>query len=275
MPRLLRLRLRLLAVPLVVLTLGGVLLVAVAGWDSRTVAALAAAAGGVAYVSAAAWVGAQRNRGSLSEPLRERVGLANQISLARGAAIPFVFAVVVVSPRSVRDGWIVFGLYAAFLLADLADGFAARRRGEQSLLGRTLENEADSLACVAVGLSLVAAGTLPWYFLFIAGARYLFVAAVRVRAALGMKTYSLRHSVSGRLLAAALMNAMLLSSAPIVPELIARVLVPVVSVPLMLGFVRDFYGVSTDRWLLHRTRGAAPVAGAGTRGVAGGAGRAE
>ncbi|MFW5685542.1 MAG: CDP-alcohol phosphatidyltransferase family protein [Spirochaetota bacterium] len=231
------------------------------GWGIRTVHAVLVVVVPSAYLTVVVWTRAFENRPSWSDPLRARVGPANSITLSRAVAIAFVPAIELLDSGSRTGRWVAFALYAAFLLADLADGFVARSRDERSLLGRTLENEADSLGVLAVSIYLVIAEIVPWYILLAGVARYLFVIAVWVRRAVGATVYPLQHSSSGRILAGIMMNSMLLCTVPAFPTWAARTLMPVAAIPFLLGFVRDYFGVSTGRWLLSgRVRGGESVA---------------
>src|SRR5690606_3564987 len=98
--------------------------------------------------------------------------------------------------------------------------------------------------CLGASLLLVVSGKLPWIFIVVGAARYLFVAGVWIRSLLKLPVHPLRHTVSGRILAAIAMNYMAVAMAPIVPRVAALAAMPIVALPFLAGFVRDFYAVA-------------------------------
>jgi cardiolipin synthase (CMP-forming) len=82
----------------------------------------------------------------------------NLITLFRFVLIPvFVWLVVAGHP-----GWALVSL-VVLGLSDWADGFIARRFDQTSKLGKALDPVADRLAIIAIVLSLVLTGLLPWW----------------------------------------------------------------------------------------------------------------
>ncbi|WP_144760002.1 CDP-alcohol phosphatidyltransferase family protein [Curtobacterium sp. 9128] len=81
----------------------------------------------------------------------------NLITLVRFLLIP-VFVVLVVQGH---PGWALFSL-VVLGVSDWADGFIARKFDQGSKLGTALDPVADRLAIIAVVLSLVLVGLLPW-----------------------------------------------------------------------------------------------------------------
>jgi len=212
-----------------------------------------------AYPAIAAWLLAPRNQFGDSTTVSTRLGLANMITLGRGIVLAALFGLALAAHSTDIWRWLPAVLYALALIADLADGFAARRRGETSEMGRRLEHEVDTLACLSGAAFLVASGKLPWYFIIVGLARFLFLLGSWIRRAFNRPVYETRHSTSGRLLAGLVMNFMLFAMLPVVSAKVARVLMPIAAIPFLLGFVRDFYGISTGRYIgvslpLHRKR---------------------
>ncbi|MDP9737909.1 CDP-alcohol phosphatidyltransferase family protein [Curtobacterium sp. 260] len=81
----------------------------------------------------------------------------NLITLVRFLLIP-VFIVFVVAGH---PGWALVTL-VVLGVSDWADGFIARRFDQGSKLGKALDPIADRLAIIAIVLSLVLVGLLPW-----------------------------------------------------------------------------------------------------------------
>ena len=93
-----------------------------------------------------------------------RLGLPNQLSLARGAVVP---ALVVGSPALLAAILIPAGL------TDAIDGPLARRRGEETRLGRWLDGTVDTLVLSAAAVGAARHGLLPWWAAALVLGRYL------------------------------------------------------------------------------------------------------
>jgi cardiolipin synthase len=81
----------------------------------------------------------------------------NLITMVRFVLIPVYVALVVAG----HPGWALASL-VVLGASDWADGFLARRLHQESALGKALDPIADRLAIVAIVLSLVLVGLLPW-----------------------------------------------------------------------------------------------------------------
>jgi phosphatidylglycerophosphate synthase len=87
------------------------------------------------------------------QPLR-RLGLPNLLSLARAAVVPVL---LVASPALLAAILIPAGL------ADAIDGPLARRRGEETRLGRWLDGTVDVLVLSAAAVGAARHDLLPWW----------------------------------------------------------------------------------------------------------------
>ena len=105
-----------------------------------------------------------------------RFGRANEVTLARGALVLLLVALVAARPDG-AVAWLIVVLALAALSLDGVDGSLARRRGETSAFGARFDMETDAVLIVALAaLALQQGKAGPWIVL--AGAlRYLFVAA--------------------------------------------------------------------------------------------------
>ena len=81
----------------------------------------------------------------------------NLITMVRFVLIPVYVALVVAG----HPGWALTSL-VVLGVSDWADGFLARRLHQESALGKALDPIADRLAIIAIVLSLVLVGLLPW-----------------------------------------------------------------------------------------------------------------
>ena len=82
----------------------------------------------------------------------------NLITLVRFLLIPVFVGLVVAG----HPGWALVSL-VVLGVSDWADGFIARRFNQTSKLGKALDPVADRLAIIAIVLSLVLTGLLPWW----------------------------------------------------------------------------------------------------------------
>lgn len=107
---------------------------------------------------------------------QRRFGLANALTLARGAA---VCALTGFLAGPLGSGLLWAASFLAFLCVALdgVDGWLARRFDTVSPFGARFDMEVDAFLMLVLGLLLVASGTLDAWVLLIGLARYLFVAA--------------------------------------------------------------------------------------------------
>ena len=92
--------------------------------------------------------------------------LPNLLTLSRIVVIPALIAAFYLPGTSAN--WVTFAIFLAAGITDYFDGYFARRRGEQSDLGRFLDPVADKLLVAAAVLMLVAfdrIGEWPWHVL--------------------------------------------------------------------------------------------------------------
>ncbi|MBT3703384.1 MAG: CDP-diacylglycerol--glycerol-3-phosphate 3-phosphatidyltransferase [Alphaproteobacteria bacterium] len=80
--------------------------------------------------------------------------LPNLLTLSRIFAIPALIAAFYLD--SFMGNWIAFGIFAVAGITDFFDGYLARIRNEQSVLGQFLDPVADKLLVAAVLMLLVA-----------------------------------------------------------------------------------------------------------------------
>lgn len=98
--------------------------------------------------------------GTMTDTVRERPDWQtwpNLITLVRFLLIPVFIGFVVAG----HPGWALVSL-VVLGVSDWADGFIARRFDQGSELGKALDPIADRLAIIAIVLSLVLVGLLPW-----------------------------------------------------------------------------------------------------------------
>jgi CDP-diacylglycerol--glycerol-3-phosphate 3-phosphatidyltransferase len=153
-----------------------------------------------------------------------------------GLLAGFLFA-----PRPVEPlAWLIAFLYTAASIADWLDGYVARRTNHATVLGQRLDMEFDGLGVVIVSLLAIGYGQLPIWFLSVGLARYLFVFGLWWRRRAVRPVYGIPPSIHRRIMAGMLMGFMTVVLWPIVPAAMATVAGFIITIPVLLGFSRDW-----------------------------------
>jgi CDP-diacylglycerol---glycerol-3-phosphate 3-phosphatidyltransferase len=108
------------------------------------------------------------------------MGLADQLTLARVAAVPLVVALYIADFRG-HDWWAT-GLFIAAMTTDWFDGRVARSRGRSSPLGSLLDPVADKLLVLTILIVLVGRGVFPGWMVAAVVAREFLVSGLRLAA---------------------------------------------------------------------------------------------
>lgn len=108
------------------------------------------------------------------------MGLADQLTVARVAAVPVVLLLVELGFGG-HDYWAT-GVFAAAMATDWFDGRIARRRGHSSRLGSLLDPMADKVLVLAMLVALVGHGVFQSWMVAAIVARELLVSGLRLAA---------------------------------------------------------------------------------------------
>jgi CDP-diacylglycerol--glycerol-3-phosphate 3-phosphatidyltransferase len=108
------------------------------------------------------------------------VTIADQLTLVRAAAVPFVILLYVVDFHN-HDYWAT-ALFAAAMSTDWFDGRLARRSGRPSALGSLLDPVADKLLVLTVMIVLVGRGVFLGWMVAAIVARELLISGLRLAA---------------------------------------------------------------------------------------------
>ncbi len=172
-------------------------------------------------------------------PHGEVLGLANSVTLLRGALYAVVAGFVVV-PAETALAWVPAACYGTGVVLDKLDGVIARTVGNETGLGTRLDMAIDTFGFVAAPLVAVLWGALPVYYLAISGARYAFVGALWLHRWRGGTVGSLPDSHLGEYLAGAQMVFMTIALVPAVPTALVYAVAPLVLAPSIAVFTRDY-----------------------------------
>ncbi len=171
-------------------------------------------------------------------------GFANLLTISRGVAAAALTGLLATPAPPDHLIWLAAILHAGAIVPDFFDGYIARVSGRVSVLGGRLDMEADALAMLAATLLSVSYGFMPWWFIAVGLARYLYVIGLWLRARRGLPIDDLSPSRMRRPVAGLMMGFANLALWPVLDE---RVMAPtglILAVPLLGGFVRDWLVVS-------------------------------
>jgi CDP-diacylglycerol--glycerol-3-phosphate 3-phosphatidyltransferase len=195
------------------------------------------------------------NRRSRDDRLLPHFGLGNSISIFRGLEL-IVLAGFLLIPRPAGwTAWIPALLYTSADILDYVDGYTARVRDEVTRLGEELDQLLDGAGLLIATLLAIRYGTIPWWFLPIGAARFLFLAGIWTRERRGLPVYELTESRSRRPIAGLTMGFMTAMLWPIVEPPASTLAGLLFMLPFGASFVRDWLVVSgtinpqSDRYL--------------------------
>ncbi|WP_280586428.1 CDP-alcohol phosphatidyltransferase family protein [Halorubrum sp. Boch-26] len=171
------------------------------------------------------------------------LGLANAVTLVRGALYAVVAGFVVAPPETALV-WVPALCYGTGVALDNFDGTVARTVGRETDIGRRLDMAFDTFGFVAAPLVAVLWELLPVWYLSISAARYAFRGAVWLRRVRGLPVGDLPDSDLGKYLAGVQMVFVTVALVPPVPTGLVWTLAPVVLAPSLAVFTRDYLVVS-------------------------------
>lgn len=179
-----------------------------------------------------------------SAELLPSLGPGNALTLVRGLCIGLIGGFLFGPWPMGTLAWIIVGLYTLVDIADYFDGYLARRANHVTALGSRLDMEFDGLGTLVVILLAVSFGQLPWWYLTIGLARYLFVVGLWWRQRRGRSIYELTPSVHRRVFAGFQMGFLSVVLWPIVPAAMTTVAGTIFAAATGAGFLRDWLVVS-------------------------------
>jgi len=177
------------------------------------------------------------------------LGAANWITLLRTGAIVVLAGFLPMAihqdhgSRNVLN-WAPGIIYLGISLADLLDGFIARRQGRETELGKRLDIETDAAGLLVASLLAVALGRLPAIYLLAGLAYYPFILGIRLRQRLALPVIALQPRPYARIIAGFQMGLVAAALLPIFNPVFISVAAVIFMSPLLIGFFRDWLVVS-------------------------------
>lgn len=176
-------------------------------------------------------------------PLVELFGVANTLTLFRGALYAVVAGFVVVPPETPLV-WVPALAYGGGVVLDKLDGVVARTVGEVTPVGKRLDMAFDTFGFVVAPLVAVLWGQLPVWYLSLSAARYVYRGGVAWRQFRGRPLFEQPNGDIGKYLAGVQMVFLTAALAPVVPTGVVWAAAPLVLFPSLLVFARDFLAVT-------------------------------
>ena len=177
------------------------------------------------------------------------LGAANWITLLRAGAIVGLagFLPAAIQRDRALSGWLLWApgiIYLGISLADLADGFVARKQARETELGKRLDIESDAAGILVASLVAVALGRLPAIYLLVGLAYYPFILGIWMRKKRDLPVIALRPRPYARIIAGFQMGLVGLSLLPVFNPAFTHLAAMIFMTPLLLGFGRDWLVVS-------------------------------
>ena len=184
------------------------------------------------------------NRRKHETAILPSIGWANALTLLRAvlmsAVVGFLF-----SPRPAAGAaWMPGLLYVAASLPDYIDGIVARKTNHATELGEILDMNVDSVGVFTATFLAFQYGVIPWWYVPIGLARYIFVGAIRIREKAGRPVHALAYSHRRRGFAALKMGFMFVMLFPLFTPPGTYVAAAAFGLPFLGGFVWDWLAVS-------------------------------
>lgn len=175
-----------------------------------------------------------------SDQLYPDLGAANRMTIFRGLAYAWMAGFLLMPRPGGPMDWLPALLYVGASIADVFDGYVARRTNRVSRLGETLDMEYDGLGVLVACALAVQYGQLPLVFLLVGAARPLFVWGMLWRTRTGRPNFPITASDQRRIIAGLLMIFLSTVLWPIFEPPVTYVVGAVFGGAVALSFVRDW-----------------------------------
>ena len=212
------------------------------GWwrEDGSLRWLAVSLSALAYFAAVLWRSLGANHRPAEEALLPGLGPANGLTMLRAvlmsAVAGFLFSPIPVGAFA----WLPGALYTLASLPDFIDGIVARLTDSVTELGGILDMTVDSVGVLVATSLAVQYGSVPWWYLPIGLARYLFVFGLRLRERAGLPVHELPFSHRRRGFAALKMGFMFVMLFPLFGPPGTHLAAASFALPFAAGFLWDW-----------------------------------
>jgi CDP-diacylglycerol--glycerol-3-phosphate 3-phosphatidyltransferase len=203
------------------------------------------------------WRNLRLNSRPRERKLLQNFGPGNQLTILRGFLLALLFGFLFSPWPQGWLAWIPGLLYTITALADLFDGYLARKFNQETQLGENLDLSLDGLGVLIASILLVYYGQVPAWYLLVGLARYLFLAGIWLRRRRGRPVYELNANLTRRPFAGAQMGFVAVILFPLFSPPGTFLAAALFAVPFLVGFSIDWLvvsGISRSRLLLGDSR---------------------
>lgn len=193
-------------------------------------------------------IGSNHRCGEADRPF-PTLGAPTWITLLRAAAIVALagFLPLAVRRDPALTGALIWApglIYLCIALADLLDGFMARRQHRQTELGQRLDIETDAAGLLVALLVAVSLDRMPAFTLLVGLAYYLFLFGIWWRQQRHLPVIALQSRPYARIVAGFQMGLVAMALLPLFNPPFTSIAAALVMTPLLVGFGRDWLVVS-------------------------------
>ena len=176
-------------------------------------------------------------------PIRYLFGVANTVTVLRGGLFSIVAGVAVAAetPAVVATAGLCYGVG---VVLDGIDGTLARWVGRETALGKRLDMTVDTVGFVVAPVAAVLWGLLPWWYLSLSAARYVFIGVRRWRHHRERTVYDTPENDLSRYLATIQMVFLTVVLLRLIPVATIQRVAPLVLAPSIAVFGRDILAIS-------------------------------
>jgi CDP-diacylglycerol--glycerol-3-phosphate 3-phosphatidyltransferase len=171
-------------------------------------------------------------------------GAGNQLTILRGVMIAFLAGFLFSPWPPGWLGWLPGLIYILAALLDLFDGFLARRTNQVTRLGEILDINLDGLGVLVACLLIVQYGQVPFWYLLVGLARYLFLTGEWALKKIGKSVFELAPNPARRPLAGVQMGFIAAVLLPIFSPPSTFLVAGLFAAPFLVGFFYDWLIVS-------------------------------
>jgi CDP-diacylglycerol--glycerol-3-phosphate 3-phosphatidyltransferase len=178
------------------------------------------------------------------DSLLPNFGPGNLLTIMRGLFLALLMGFLFSPWPSGWLAWIPGLLYSFIAIADLFDGYLARKFDHMTLLGEKLDLTLDGLGMLVASILLVQYGQAPAWYILVGLARYLFVAGIWMRRKMGKPVFDLISNPTRRPFAGAQMGFAAVVLYPFFGSPGTGLAAALFAVPFLVGFTIDWLQVS-------------------------------